>query len=144
MKKIKQIVAVMTPFPYTIDEADTLEKAREMIASKNIKHLPVSSKGQLFGIISERDIDQALLNVKNFGGDSLKVGQICQKDIYKADVSTPMDSVLSEMADRHISSVLVTKDDKLAGIFTSTDACRCFAEHLREGFPKPDDQPHLA
>ena len=144
MKKIKQIVAVMTPFPYSIDMEDSLEQAREMIASKGIKHLPVSSEGQLAGIVSERDIDQACLNVTNLGPDKLKIGQICQRDVYKTDVSTPLDTVLSQMAERHIGSVLVTKDERLVGIFTSTDACRCFAEHLREGFPKPDDQPHLA
>ena len=144
MKKIKQIVAVMTPFPYSIDGEESLAAAREMMARKKIKHLPVSENGQLAGIISERDIDQAEINVTNLGSEQLTVGQISQRHVYKAEVSTPMDTVLSQMAQRHIGSVLVTKDDRLVGIFTSTDACRCFAEHLRQGFPKQDQQPHLA
>ncbi len=36
-----------------------------------------------------------------------------------------------EMADDHIGSTPVVKDRKLVGIFTATDACRSFAEHLR-------------
>jgi hypothetical protein len=39
------------------------------------------------------------------------------------------------MADKHVRSVLVVKGDKLAGIFTVTDACRHFAELLQSQYP---------
>jgi hypothetical protein len=35
------------------------------------------------------------------------------------------------MADRHIGSAVVTRQGKLAGIFTWVDACRCFGDCLR-------------
>ena len=37
-------------------------------------------------------------------------------------------------------SALVLKADKLVGIFTSTDACRRFAEFLRREAPSPDGE----
>jgi hypothetical protein len=40
------------------------------------------------------------------------------------------------MAAGHIGSALVTKHDRLVGIFTATDACRTFARHLRALFPR--------
>jgi len=41
--------------------------------------------------------------------------------------------VARTMADNHIGSAIVTKDDKLVGIFTVTDACRALARVLGDG-----------
>jgi CBS domain-containing protein len=38
--------------------------------------------------------------------------------------------VARTMAEHHIGSAIVTKNDKLVGIFTVTDACRALAEIL--------------
>jgi len=35
------------------------------------------------------------------------------------------------MANRRIGSVIVAQNGKVAGLFTVTDACRCFADRLR-------------
>ena len=45
-------------------------------------------------------------------------------------MTTPLQRVVAEMAHRRIGSALITKDGRLAGIFTATDACRCLAELL--------------
>jgi CBS domain-containing protein len=42
------------------------------------------------------------------------------------------------MAEHHIGSAIVTKNDKLVGIFTVTDACRALAEVL-DGHPAETD-----
>jgi CBS domain-containing protein len=42
------------------------------------------------------------------------------------------------MAEDHIGSAIVTKNDKLVGIFTVTDACRALAEVL-DGHPSETD-----
>jgi len=52
--------------------------------------------------------------------------------------STPVSTVARTMADNRIGSAIVTKDGKLVGIFTVTDACRALAEVL-EGEPKESD-----
>jgi CBS domain-containing protein len=54
---------------------------------------------------------------------------------YVVDVSTQLDVVLDHMATHHIGSALVTKRGRLVGIFTATDACRKYCEHLRSLFP---------
>jgi CBS domain-containing protein len=41
------------------------------------------------------------------------------------------------MAARHLGSALVTRSEKLVGIFTATDACRALARVLRERHPDP-------
>lgn len=46
--------------------------------------------------------------------------------------SAPVGKVAKMMAERHIGSAIVTKNDKLVGIFTVTDACRALAQVLGE------------
>jgi CBS domain-containing protein len=43
------------------------------------------------------------------------------------------------MAEHHIGSAIVIKNDKLVGIFTVTDACRALAEII-EGHPEGTDR----
>jgi CBS domain-containing protein len=71
----------------------------------------------------------------------LTVRDVYIADPYIVDLNEPLDHVLLTMAQKHIGSVLVTKNGKLAGLFTTTDACRCFGEFLREKFsPRGDDE----
>ena len=52
--------------------------------------------------------------------------------------SIPVAVVARTMADHRIGSAIVTKHDKLVGIFTVTDACRALAEVL-EGHGEESD-----
>ena len=54
------------------------------------------------------------------------------------DLNEPLETVLLTMAERHIGSALVTRQGRLAGVFTAVDACRTFGEYIRENFPRPD------
>jgi CBS domain-containing protein len=47
---------VMSPNPQTIDAAETPGKALQMMRDGGFRHLPVTQKGQLLGIVSIRDI----------------------------------------------------------------------------------------
>ena len=71
---------------------------------------------------------------------SLKVRDACVIDAYVVDLSAPLDRVLAEMAERHIGSVLVVKRGKLAGIFTSSDACNHFGRFLAQFFDAGGDE----
>ena len=50
------------------------------------------------------------------------------------DATERADRVLADMAERHLPLVVLTHRERLAGIFTWTDACRQFALCLREPF----------
>jgi CBS domain-containing protein len=47
---------VMTPQPQTVDVAESAGKALQMMRDGGFRHLPVTQKGQLLGIVSIRDI----------------------------------------------------------------------------------------
>ena len=140
MKRIPAIKALMTPFPYAIADHAPLAEAREFMQAKHIRHLPVTRDGELVGMITDRDIKLVL--GPDFAypevGD-LKVVDVMLADAYRVDLGERADEVLAHMADNHLGSALVTRKGKLVGIFTVTDACRAFCEHLREPFQTNGD-----
>jgi len=130
---------VMTPFPYSVDADAPVDEAERFMREHKIRHLPVMDKGVLKGVVSDRDIklmlgpDFAYPNPRE-----LKVGNVMIEDCYVVDLATPLRAVLRHMAEHRLGSALVTRRGKLAGVFTSTDACRAFADYL-EGTPPPEE-----
>ncbi|MCB0343801.1 MAG: CBS domain-containing protein [Bdellovibrionales bacterium] len=135
----------MHPFPYTIGAHETLPRATAVMREHSIRHLPVTEAGEIVGILSQRDIRlaQSLTNLIKEDAE-LTVGEVCTRDPYVVDINMPLNIVLSEMSAMHIGSVLVTRNDKLVGIFTTTDACRIFGEHLRRQFGETPTEPEIA
>jgi CBS domain-containing protein len=130
------VVAVMTPFPYSIDIDASLTDAMDMLQEHRIRHLPVMEQGSLVSVLTDRDIKMALdPSVGLPPREQLTVRNACVIDAYIVHTSAPLDQVLMEMAERHIGSALVVKDQRLAGIFTASDACRFLGELLRARFP---------
>jgi CBS domain-containing protein len=62
----------------------------------------------------------------------LKVRDAIVKDCYIVDLATPLGAVLRHMAEHRIGSAVVTRRGKLAGVFTTNDACRAFADYLED------------
>ena len=131
VKSIPPVKAVMTPFPHSIEVSEPTIKARKMMTGFGFHHLPVMDQGELVGVICEPDLRRA----ENAGSGASVVADVTRQEAFLVDLSEPLDRVLSKMARRQVGSVLVVKEDRLAGIFTVTDACRSFAECLRAQFP---------
>jgi acetoin utilization protein AcuB len=137
LQEIPRVKMVMTPFPYSIEQSEPLEQAREMMANHRIHHVPVMEKGVPVGVISHRDMRRTLDQGSGRDGKPLTVADVPRDGAYVVDLSEPLDRVLQYMAKERLGAALVVKDGRLAGIFTLTDACQCFAEHLRQQFPPP-------
>lgn len=137
MKSMPRVKSVMTPFPYSIDVADGVNAARSLMWEHEIRHLPVTDGDSLVGIVSERDIGLLLAARPGDDPESVTVRETYTPDPFVVDLESPLDVVLAHMAEHQLGSALVTRHDKLVGIFTVTDACQAFAEHLREQFPAP-------
>lgn len=139
MKRNPQVIAYMTPFPHSIDIDAPLAQAREMMRKGDFRHLPVTSGGAIVGIVTDRDIK--LLLGPDFGNPDERELKVYDAYIDKPCVvpaSTSLATIARTMAQHHIGSVIVTKNDKLVGIFTVTDACRALAEII-EGHPSETD-----
>ena len=136
---IPVIKAVMTPFPYSIELDSPLVEARRMMADHGIRHLPVTQGRRLVGVVSERDVQRAL-DSGPAPGASARVRDAYRSDVYAVQLGERLDAVLLRMAARGLGSAVVLKGDRIAGIFTTTDACRCFAEFLRDQLPGGGDE----
>jgi acetoin utilization protein AcuB len=139
MKRNPQVIAFMTPFPHSVAVDAPLEAARKLMREHNFRHLPVTCDGALVGVLTDRDIK--LILGPDFAG--AKECELQVRDAYVerpcvVPASTPVAAVARAMADNHIGSAIVTKNDKLVGIFTVTDACRALARVL-EGDGEVED-----
>ncbi len=125
--------SAMTPFPYAIALEATLDEAERLIAEHNIHHLPVTDKHDIVGIVTSQDLIAAGPGKRR--RRELRVKDVCVNDVYLVDLNEPIENVLLTMAKRHIGSAIVTRQNRLAGVFTWVDACRCFGEYLRAIMP---------
>jgi acetoin utilization protein AcuB len=136
--RLPQILAFMTPFPYSIDIAAPLAEAHAFLRDRHIRHLPVTEHGELAGILTDRDIKLALgPDLDSPPERELVVRDVYQPDSYVVEADALLEDVAAVMARRHVGSALVTRGGKLVGIFTTTDACRALAKVLRDQHPEP-------
>lgn len=124
---------VYTPVTITVDLHDPLRKARLMFRQHHIKQLPVMHKKQLIGLVKEKDV--WLLLGPDF--DYPKESDLLVEDAYISDplivdVDASLVDTLFTMAENRCGCALVTDSGKLSGIFTDTDACRCFGIYLQK------------
>ena len=129
----------MTPFPYSIDVDAPLEDAHKLMREHHFRHLPVTRAGAIVGVLTDRDIKLVLGPDFDYPNEQ----QLTVRDAYVerpcvVPASTPVATVARTMAENHIGSAIITKNDKLVGIFTVTDACRALAEVL-DGRGNPSD-----
>lgn len=124
------IEKLMTPSPHSIGPEQTVATALKLMRSHGVRHLPVLDGGNIIGLVSERELELvSTLGASNPERSSVEQAMI--PDPYWAEVDTPVAEVASKMADRKLGSAVITKNGKLAGVFTTTDALRALAEFAR-------------
>ena len=139
MKPPPSLKKAMTPFPYSVERGAPLAEARQVMDQYRVRHLPVTEGHELVGIITDRDLRSALaLPMNRRVVSNLTVKDLYVSDAYVVDLNEPIETVLLTMAARQIGSALVTRQGRLAGVFTAVDACRSFGEYIEEIFPRPD------
>jgi acetoin utilization protein AcuB len=118
---------VMTPQPLTIGRDQKLVTAHKMMAENGIRHLPVLERGDLVGIVSQRD----LYFVETLAGvDKLtdKVEDAMTTDTRKFDPETLLVEVAREMYEHKLGCAVIVERDRVVGIFTAMDALRILAQ----------------
>ncbi len=114
----------------TITPDTTLFKAREMLTANNISHLPVTDgKAHLVGLVTDRDLKEAwaspatTLSVHEltYVLQKLTVGNVMTRELVTATPDMHIERAARILHDEKIGALPVVKDDKLAGIITTTD-----------------------
>ena len=120
----------------TIGQDAPASLAFDLLLTNNIRHLPVVSKaGKLVGIITDRDLNEALIPLnpsplqKNMYQTvkKIKANKIMTPNPITIEEDTPIDQAAKIFLERKIDCLPV-KDTKgrLSGILTSTDILKAF------------------
>jgi CBS domain-containing protein len=109
-----------------IEPERTIAEASRLMRLHSIRHLPVVSKGKVVGLISQRDV-YLIETLKDIDPAQVAVEEAMVREVFTADPEEPVYRVATEMAERKIGSTVVSRDGKLLGLFTSTDALRALA-----------------
>jgi len=125
-----RLASAMTPFPYSIDIGAPLAEARALLDAHDFHHLPVTAAGKVTGILHGVDVREHAYG---------KVADHYHPEVYVVDIDEPLRDVLRHMAERHVDAAVVMRHGRLAGVFTTTDACRAFATLLEALWPEPED-----
>ena len=131
MKADYKVRDFMTQNPFFIGAGETVVTAKKMMHEHKIRHLPVLQNGEVFGIVSDRDIKMAT-GLVGASPDLVLVRHICRENPYQVDPDSLLYHVAEAMSMNRYGCALVTHNKKLLGIFTTVDACRALSVVLRE------------
>ncbi len=126
---------------FTVEEDALIERVFFLMHYEKIRHIPVvNKKSEVIGIVSDRDLYKALgpknnSNVIEEHGDKAamhvvpqKVRHIMHRAVLTINPNEHVSDAAAIMAKHRIGALPVVKDNKLAGIITTTDLLRYFSK----------------
>ena len=100
----------------SVEEDISLKQAAKIMSDKNIGSLVVIKKGEVAGIITERDILKSIPDLDK------KVSSVMSKKIITIEDDEDLDEAALVMTQNKIRRLpVITEEGKLIGIVTSTD-----------------------
>ena len=129
MDKTAPIADFMTPMPHTVGSEQMITFAQKMMQKYDIRHLPVLHGGELYGIVSDRDLGM-IAGLNEVNPDCTTVEEAMTQEAYTVSKDTPLFAVLQEMLEHKYGSVVVVEGTKIIGILTTHDALKLLVEHF--------------
>jgi len=123
----------MSKDPMTIDENDAMDKAIKIMKQHNIRMLPVTKKGKLVGVVTDRDVkrasasDATTLDVYElmYLLSKLQIKQIMTRDPISVDPDLTVEEAAQLFLEHKISGApVVDKGGKIVGVITGSDVHR--------------------
>jgi acetoin utilization protein AcuB len=126
---MNQIKHFMTEAPHAIGHDQLLKLAHERMQQFGVRHLPVLDRGVLVGVVSERDV--ALINALSHDQvDTITVEEAMSEEPFSVAPDDDLVSVCRRMADHKFDCAVVMDHNKVAGVYTTTDALHMLASLL--------------
>lgn len=125
---------VMTKSPHTIGIKLRLTDAKRVMDQHGIRHLPVLEGGALVGIISDRDV-QMISALSQLDMGHVSVEEAMSQVPFTVSPGTSLLTAVRHMAKKKLGSAVVVENDKVVGVFTTTDGMRVLADLLEGSAP---------
>ena len=119
----------MTRSVHTIGASMSLADAKRVMHKHHIRHLPVLEGAALVGILSDRDIE-VITSLSEIDATCILVEDAMTQAPWTVTADTPLVEVAMHMAEKKMGSAVVLENDKVVGVFTTTDGMRVLAELL--------------
>lgn len=134
-KPIPTIQKYMTTSPHAVGRDQPLTTAHSLMKTHDIRHLPVLNGGELVGMLTDRDL-HLIETLRDVDPTKVTVEDAMATTVYSVNPDTPLDEVVTTMAERKYGSAVVMQNNHVVGIFTTVDACRSLAELLHTRLAK--------
>jgi len=116
----------------TLEADATLDLADDLMAFKRIRHLPVLRRGELVGLVTQRDLFRAgLSSVLQFRRTLAKewlhripIHEVMVRDLITIAPETDVEEAVRRMLERKIGCLPVVSGNKLVGLISETDCLR--------------------
>jgi acetoin utilization protein AcuB len=122
----------------------SLAAAATAMRDRKIRHLPVvDSHGQLVGIVTARDLRQALFapaldaedaDLRSMLG-ALRVGDVMTRTVVSVGAAASIRDAARVMYERRLGALPVVDGGRLVGILTETDVLEAFQDLLGDAMP---------
>jgi acetoin utilization protein AcuB len=123
----------------TVPPEARLSEAAKLMQARKIRHLPVvDGAGRLVGIVTARDLRQAMFapmvqdELTNLRGvlDGLAVRDVMTRGVISVRAATSVREAARLMYERKLGALPVVERDRLVGILTETDVLDAFQRLL--------------
>lgn len=101
----------------SMSDENTVSDAVKILKQENISQIPIYSKGNLLGIVNEKNVLRSLFEGKISLGDNISIA--VDRNFELVNINDLLDKVASNLIQR--KTVLVEKDDKIIEILTDID-----------------------
>ena len=145
------VTSLMSPNPVVVLASTSIDHALELLDQHDIRHLPVLEEGELVGIVSDRDILEAVGGLPSRvhacrGGDAVDglartVREVMQTKVIEVGPLASLHQVARLFHTHRIGSLPVVEDGRLIGIVTEVDLLKGFAARDFEDLRGLGSQP---
>lgn len=123
----------MTKNPTVVTSNDDVNNAFNLLLEKGIRQAPVIDKGELVGIVSDRDLRMAM--VQDLKMNNLTVGIIMTKNpVTITEDSTMTDASKLIGVGKFNAIPVIEESGELKGIISTSDILRCFLEVMDDNY----------
>ena len=115
------------PDVYAVSPDETVYRALQVMAEKNIGAVLVMSGDEIKGIFSERDYARRGVLQGHTSRDTA-VGSLMTADVVSIDPTATVDACMSLMTDKRIRHLPVVEEGRVVGVVSIGDVVRAFVE----------------
>ncbi len=128
------VSTVMVKDVITLEETEDIDKTAKLILEKNIGAVPITSDGDLVGIITKSDF---IDTCKGKAYEKILATDIMSSEIISVSSQDRLVHARRVIMDSNIGRLLVNENNELAGILTSKDIARAltsFRKHVPDKY----------